>query len=54
MSIINSAKLTSECWTVQFSGLSACETCEFRCTEDCGGQNIRITGKNKNGYKVPL
>jgi hypothetical protein len=51
---INSAHLTSECWQVQFEGLEACETCEYRDTENCGGQEIRETGKNDMGYKVPL
>ncbi len=38
---IDQSKLTSDCWLIQFSGLSACETCEVKDTLDCGGQNIR-------------
>jgi len=34
---INQSDLTSDCWSIQFSGLSACETCEYKNTEDCGG-----------------
>ena len=37
---INQNKLTSDCWLIQFSGLSACETCEVKDTPDCGGQII--------------
>lgn len=29
--------LTSDCWLIQFSGLSACKTCEVKGTADCGG-----------------
>ena len=38
---IDQSKLTSDCWLIQFNGLSACETCEFVNTPDCGGQAIR-------------
>jgi len=51
---VSQSNLTGECWTVQFSGLKACDTCEYKDTEDCGGQNIRKTGKNELGLKVPL
>lgn len=34
---IDQSSLTSDCWLIQFSGLSACESCECRNTEDCGG-----------------
>ena len=46
--------MTDECWTVQFQGLKACETCPLKDTDDCGGKEIRKTGKNSKGYKVPL
>jgi hypothetical protein len=39
--IIDQNKLTSDCWLIQFSGLSACETCEVKNTSECGGQAIR-------------
>lgn len=29
--------LTSDCWLIQFKGLSACETCSSRNTDECGG-----------------
>jgi len=35
-------------------GLDACGKCPFRDTEDCGGENIRKTGKNSRGVFVPL
>ena len=43
--------LTSECWLIQFQGLSACKNCESK-GKNCGGKNIRKTLKNKLGYKV--
>jgi hypothetical protein len=52
-SIIQS-QMTAECWLIQFQGKKACEDCEVRDTEDCGGQNIRKTGKNEKGFPVPL
>jgi len=51
---IPQAHLTGECWTVQTQGLKACKTCEYRDTDNCGGQSIRITGKNSKGFTVPL
>lgn len=51
---INQNQLSSECWFVQFWGLERCETCEYKNKRDCGGKNIRKTGKNKLGYTVPL
>jgi hypothetical protein len=40
---INQSKLTSDCWLIQFNGLSACESCEFLNTNECGGKAIRKT-----------
>jgi hypothetical protein len=34
---IEQQSLTSDCWLIQFDGLSACESCDCRNTEDCGG-----------------
>jgi len=34
---IDQSKLTSDCWLIQFSGLSACKTCEVKGTSECGG-----------------
>ncbi len=51
---VNQSHLTSECWSIQFHGLECCKTCEFRDTDDCGGKNIRKTGKNAFGYMVPI
>jgi len=52
--IIPQNQMTSECWSVQMEGLDACGKCPFRDTEDCGGENIRKTGKNSRGVFVPL
>lgn len=46
--------LSAECWLVQINGLEACEDCELLNTEECGGQEIRKTLKNKLGLSVPL
>jgi hypothetical protein len=35
--VIDQSKLTSDCWWIQFSGVSACNTCEAKDTDDCGG-----------------
>jgi len=29
--------LTSDCWMVQFRGLSACKSCNLKNTRNCGG-----------------
>jgi len=50
--IIQQSKLTGECWMVQMQGLKACESCQYKGTEDCGGQNIRETGKNNKGHEI--
>ena len=34
---MDQVSLLNDCWAIQFEGLRACETCEFRKTEDCGG-----------------
>lgn len=47
-------KLSSECWSVQFQGLEACENCSLRDTNECGGRLIRRFGVNKKGYKIPI
>ena len=51
---INQNEMTAECWGVQFDGLAACERCEYKDTPDCGGQEIRKTGKNSKGFSLPL
>ncbi len=40
---VDQSKLTSECWFIQFNGLTACESCEFLNTDECGGKRIRET-----------
>jgi hypothetical protein len=44
---IDQNKLTSDCWAIQFNGLSACNTCEFKNTADCGGGNTLKQLKKK-------
>lgn len=39
--VINHAELTGECWSIQFWGLSACESCQYLDTNQCGGKRIR-------------
>lgn len=39
--VIDQSKLTSECWSIQFEGLTACKTCKLNLTPECGGRNIR-------------
>lgn len=51
---VNQNRLTSECWLVQFNGLSECDKCEVKNTSKCGGKRIRSTGKNELGYSVPI
>lgn len=51
---IDQNKLSSECWMVQFHGLEYCATCRAKDTHECGGVNIRDTGYNKKGFKVPV
>lgn len=51
---VSASELTEECWTVQMIGLNACETCEWLETKDCGGKQIRKSGKNSKGHKVPI
>lgn len=48
------ADLTSECWQVQIHGRRACKACALRDTPECGGQNIRRTGRNAKGVEVPI
>jgi len=51
---IKTSELTSECWGVQMWGLEKCNNCEFKDTDECGGQNIRKTGMNVKGFTVPI
>ena len=51
---VNQGNLTGECWLVQIWGIERCKTCEFHNTTECGGKNIRQTGKNKKNLEVPV
>jgi len=51
---INQKELSSECWLIQFTGLKACEKCEFLNKSDCGGKRIREKLVNERGFIVPL
>ena len=50
--IIQQKALTTECWSVQIWGLSYCDTCEFKDTNQCGGKRIRETGRNRIGCNI--
>jgi hypothetical protein len=39
--MIDQSSLTDECWIIQMDGPKACEKCEYRDTEDCGGKELR-------------
>jgi len=52
--VVKQDNLSAECWIVQLFGLANCKTCEYRDTPECGGQQIRTTGKNELGHNVPL
>lgn len=51
---IRQSSLTEECWGIQIWGPGKCETCEFKDTDECGGQEIRRKLKNKKGLTVPV
>lgn len=51
---VKQSNLSGECWLVQMWGLDHCNTCEVKGTADCGGQNIRKSGKNEKGLDVPV
>ena len=51
---VRQGNLTGECWMVQFNGRDYCETCEYKGTPDCGGKEIRLSGKNTKGLDVPV
>jgi hypothetical protein len=52
---VSQARLSSECWLVQFHGIEYCESCEFKNKlKHCGGLKIRQTGKNEKGFSVPI
>ena len=44
---VNQAELTSDCWLIQVWGIEACENCEVKDTDECGGKAIlkRIANK---------
>jgi hypothetical protein len=55
--IIDSSKLTNECWSIQFWGISACAGCEFNNKRSCGGKAIREKlgpTTNSAGHELPL
>ena len=49
---VKQRNLTGECMAVQIWGTNACNTCEYIDTEECGGKQIRESGKNKKGIKI--
>jgi len=47
-------KMSGECWSIQIWGPIRCTDCEYKDTDECGGKEIRKTGRNEKGYEVPL
>lgn len=39
--VIKQSDLTPGCWSIQMWGISACETCEYLNTDECGGKETR-------------
>ena len=46
--IIDQSTLTSDCWMIQFNGLTACTACEFKDTDECGGGETLKRMKEKH------
>ena len=40
-------KMTSDCWMIQFQGLSACVDCQLKGKKDCGGGQTLKTMKKR-------
>ena len=38
--VINQSLLTSDCWLIQIEGRKACDICEYKNTDECGGGDI--------------
>ena len=51
---VKQSNLTGECMMVQVWGIEHCKTCEYRNSSECGGKNIRQTGKNEKDLEVPV
>lgn len=51
---VKQSSLSAECWLVQIWGKAYCKKCDLRGTEDCGGKQIRKTGRNSKGIRVPV
>jgi len=49
---VKQANLTGECWMVQIWGTQYCLTCPYKDTKECGGPQIRQTGKNEKGIEI--
>jgi len=52
--IISQEMLSAECWLVQVWGIEACKDCAYRGSNECGGKQILISGKNELGHGIPL
>lgn len=48
---IDQAKLTPDCFLVQFKGLEACNTCELKGTDECSGGEI-LRNLHKKIYEI--
>jgi hypothetical protein len=49
---VKQSSLTGECFLIQIYGTAACADCAAKDTPDCGGKEIRKTGKNEKGIEV--
>lgn len=49
---LDQRQLSDECWGIQMWGTEECSRCCYLNTKDCGGKNIRKTGKNNKGFAI--
>lgn len=47
---VDQNNLTSDCWLIQFNGLDACENCELKNTDECGGGDTLAKLKRLEDY----
>ena len=51
--VIDQSKLTSDCWLIQFYGLTACKNCELKNTTNCGGsKTLKSLLTKKINYSI--
>lgn len=47
-------RLTKECNDIQLWGKKVCKDCLLKNHKNCGGKQIKKTGKNSKGFVVPI